>query len=284
MVLEESDILDLRTGRLVPTGPLARYVTEISINVRGQNRPEVVGLPHGYVDIIFRIFDDGDGRSAPRRLVGSELRAVGTQTRAFRVPVTNIPVTAIIRFRPGGAFPFFRTPMKHLADRVLPVEEIWGADGRELHERLMEDPDTERWLTLIETSLRARLHNMDSYEPTSTRVVAAATRTIRQLTTAATVGAVADKLGMTSRHLLRIFDEAVGMQPKVFARIGRFRDAWRSADLAVMPDWADIAAGAGYYDQAHLIAECRKLTGMTPSTFLRVWRNAQSGRGPAPSG
>lgn len=269
---------DVRSGRFVPIGPLARFVSEISVNVRGRNRPDVVGLPHGYVDVILRIFDDGDGRLASRRFVGSELRVVGTQTHAFRVPTANTPVTVIIRFRPGAASPFFRTPMKHLADRVLPIEEFWGAAGRELHERLVEHPNTGRWLTLIEASLLARMHCTDSSEPASARVAAVAAQAILHSTTATPIGAVADRLGMTSRHLLRVFDEAVGMQPKIFARIARFRNAWRSADLAVAPDWADIAVGTGYYDQAHLIAECRKLTGMTPSTFLRVWRESQAAR------
>ena len=32
-------------------------------------------------------------------------------------------------------------------------------------------------------------------------------------------------------------------------------------------DWARIAADAGYYDQAHFIAEFRKLVGPTPGAF-----------------
>jgi AraC-like DNA-binding protein len=34
-------------------------------------------------------------------------------------------------------------------------------------------------------------------------------------------------------------------------------------------DWSRIAADAGYYDQAHLIADFRDLVGLTPSAFAK---------------
>jgi AraC-like DNA-binding protein len=39
---------------------------------------------------------------------------------------------------------------------------------------------------------------------------------------------------------------------------------------ATSKDWVRIAADAGYYDQAHLIADFRKLVGLTPGAFRRV--------------
>jgi AraC-like DNA-binding protein len=38
---------------------------------------------------------------------------------------------------------------------------------------------------------------------------------------------------------------------------------------AASNDWARIATEAGYYDQAHLIAEFRQLIGVTPGAFQR---------------
>jgi hypothetical protein len=32
--------------------------------------------------------------------------------------------------------------------------------------------------------------------------------------------------------------------------------------------WSDIAVGAGYYDQAHLIADFHSIAGATPREFL----------------
>jgi AraC-like DNA-binding protein len=81
------------------------------------------------------------------------------------------------------------------------------------------------------------------------------------------VKSVAERLGVTARHLRRAFTESVGIGPKEFARTGRLQRAVRMA--AASKDWARIAADAGYYDQAHLIADFRELVGLTPGAFLR---------------
>ena len=78
---------------------------------------------------------------------------------------------------------------------------------------------------------------------------------------------VAKRLGVTARHLRRAFTESVGIGPKEFARTVRLQRAVRSA--ATSNDWGRIAADAGYYDQAHLIADFRELVGLTPGAFLK---------------
>jgi AraC-like DNA-binding protein len=78
---------------------------------------------------------------------------------------------------------------------------------------------------------------------------------------------VADRLGVTARHLRRAFTESVGIGPKDFARTVRLRRAVGMA--ATSKDWGRIAADAGYYDQAHLIADFRELVGLTPGAFVK---------------
>jgi transcriptional regulator GlxA family with amidase domain len=80
------------------------------------------------------------------------------------------------------------------------------------------------------------------------------------------VESVAARLGVTARHLRRAFAENIGVSPKDFARAARLQRAVRMA--ATSDDWARIATDAGYYDQAHLIADFRELVGLTPGAFL----------------
>jgi len=75
------------------------------------------------------------------------------------------------------------------------------------------------------------------------------------------------RLGVTARHLRRAFTENVGIGPKDFARTVRPQRAVRKA--ATSNDWGRIAADAGDYDQAHLIADFRELVGLTPGAFLK---------------
>ena len=90
----------------------------------------------------------------------------------------------------------------------------------------------------------------------------------------ASVRAVAVDLGVSERHLRRAFHEAVGVSPKAFAKIMRFRHALRVAHDDLEASWTSIAAAAGYYDQAHLIAEFREIAGVTRRALLGELRAA----------
>jgi AraC-like DNA-binding protein len=81
------------------------------------------------------------------------------------------------------------------------------------------------------------------------------------------VESVAKRLGITARHLSRVFTESIGIGPKDFARAARLQRAVRR--LATSTNWVHIATDAGYYDQAHLIADFRDLVGLTPGAFLK---------------
>lgn len=72
-----------------------------------------------------------------------------------------------------------------------------------------------------------------------------------------------------TRQSTRVFKERerVGIGPKDFARSVRLQRALRRS--AITKDWTRVAADAGYYDQAHLIADFRELVGLTPGAFLR---------------
>lgn len=82
------------------------------------------------------------------------------------------------------------------------------------------------------------------------------------------MSAVADALGLSERHLRRVFRAAVGMSPKSFAKLTRFHRALRAARADRRASWATIASASGYYDQAHLIDEFRTIAGVTPRALV----------------
>jgi hypothetical protein len=72
----------------------------------------------------------------------------------------------------------------------------------------------------------------------------------------------------------RRLGETFGVSPKAFAKLARFHRALSAAREDVHASWASIAAAAGYYDQAHLIAEFRAIAGVTPRALLGELRAA----------
>jgi AraC-like DNA-binding protein len=82
------------------------------------------------------------------------------------------------------------------------------------------------------------------------------------------IAALALRSGAHTRTLTRLFDRAIGLSPKRFARIVRLQSALRA-----LPDgasWASVAFELGYCDQAHFIREVQDLFGCTPGEARRL--------------
>jgi AraC-like DNA-binding protein len=80
------------------------------------------------------------------------------------------------------------------------------------------------------------------------------------------VRVLADEVGWSARHLTDRFRVETGLGIKEAARVVRFDRARRR--LTPRTRLADLAAEAGYYDQAHLNREFRALAGCSPSRWL----------------
>jgi AraC-like DNA-binding protein len=86
------------------------------------------------------------------------------------------------------------------------------------------------------------------------------------------VDLVAAQVGTSARHLRRTVRRRAGVSLKGYARTLRFLAAVADADRAVVPQWARIAADAGFCDQSHLVRESRALCGMAPAAVDRERR------------
>jgi AraC-like DNA-binding protein len=70
--------------------------------------------------------------------------------------------------------------------------------------------------------------------------------------------------GLSARHIDRLMLEHVGVTPKVFLRLLRFRRAMSLAS-AHHTSWADLAARCGYHDQSHMIRDFKQFAGSAPA-------------------
>ena len=162
-------------------------------------------------------------------------------------------------FRPGGLAAFTSLPIEHTAAVHHPIEAVmphvdWG---RALDAARAVAPD--EGLQILERALlAARCARRDP-------AIAAALTQLRRSTP---VAHVADALGWSQTRLVRRFSAQVGLRPKEYARLARFRRA--VASLGPRTDLGMLALGCGYADQAHFNHEFRRFAGMTPS----AWRAA----------
>ncbi|MBA1139302.1 helix-turn-helix domain-containing protein [Mesorhizobium neociceri] len=168
-----------------------------------------------------------------------------------------------INFTPLGARRFFGLPMSELTDSMVVLDDVLGAEGMALRERLGNAPDWAARFDLAEAFVATRLRHAADTPAEITwaydRIVASGGRT--------RIASIAEKLGWSRKHLAGKFSDATGIGPKTLSRIVRFNRAL-GLSRQDQSDWADIAADCGYADQAHLVREFRQLAG-DPPTALR---------------
>ena len=167
-------------------------------------------------------------------------------------------------FRTGGAAPFFGFPMSELASSVVELDLIWKREILSLREQLLEAESVESKFDLLEAYLigkaQARLDPDKTISAALNRLRSWPVMPLRDL---------ASHLGLTHKQMISRFDVRVGLTPKQVSRLFRFRSSLEVAYRSPSPDWSDVAADCGYYDQAHMIHEFQEFAGMTPEEYRR---------------
>jgi methylphosphotriester-DNA--protein-cysteine methyltransferase len=213
-------------------------------------------LPDGCMDLLF----DLSGTPGPTATL------VGTMKASLLAPAATRAHFLGVRFRPGEAFAFTRVPAGEVTDRVVPLANVLGPLAERLSDELAIARSTAARLAALDrrlTELRQRAR------PADPRVRRAVLR-IASSPAEARVAWLARDLGLGERQLERIFLERVGVGPKAFARVVRLQALLpRLASGGSAVPWAAIAIDLGYADQAHMIREVKRLSGLTPTELAR---------------
>ena len=184
--------------------------------------------------------------------------------RSFIIDTAEQTAAVGVVFRAGAAAAFFRERMDRIANRHVDLDAI-ARGAQRLRQRLLEAADArsrlrlvEQWLASHAAKADARMHPAVAH---ALRALDAAPETCR-------IPAVAAECRMSPRRFGELFREQVGMAPKRYARLQRFRRAAAQAHRRERVEWAAVAADGGFHDQAHLVHEFRAFSDMTPTAYL----------------
>ena len=193
---------------------------------------------------------------------------LSTLTRALEFGYPAGTRSVGVHFKPWGLAPFLPMAAAELRDRPATIEQVWGRPAiAELRDQLAAVHEPHQLLTVLEEGLMRQLREtpgLDLVRHVSTAIAA----------TGGTV-AISDLIaagGVSSTSLARSFKQIIGVTPKRLARAHRFSTTVLAIDPAEPIDWADLAARAGYFDQAHFGHEFREFTGFTPTRYVEVRR------------
>ena len=233
---------------------LGRFVEDVEVLASDGARPlELERLPDGRTTLAFRMFDTGV----------RDLTVIGPRLRAVFKIATDVTRVVIVRFKPGWSSTLFGVSASELTGRYVALDELWGPTVHHLSDDLLAARGAHDIVGRLSDAFARR--GRDLAEPASASLARRAVRLLEG--DEIRVDRVAERLGVTARHLRRAFVDSVGIGPKDFARTVRLQRAVRRADTS--PDWSRVATDTGYYDQAHLIGEFRDLVGLTPVEYMK---------------
>jgi transcriptional regulator GlxA family with amidase domain len=198
-----------------------------------------------------RVFERGRG----------DVYLTGPHTKALLKDASGFQRAVMLKFKPGWSTPLLGLPAHELTDRYVRLEDIWGSGGAEVVHALVAAQSSQEVVRCLARAFARKPR--PSWEPASASLVRRAATLLEE--EGVRVESIAEQLGITPRHLRRAFGENIGIAPKMFARAVRLQRALRLSQS--LGDWGRIAVDAGFYDQAHLIADFRALVGLTPNAF-----------------
>ena len=190
--------------------------------------------------------------------IDGRIEVVGPLTRA--IPAIGIGhEMSVLRLDPEVARHWLGVPLSELTDRLISLEHI------------------SRTLASVVASLFEGGHVSslvgDQFASVSPRPDSRVATARRLLSRGERVDSVASATCLSERQLERLFVNAIGMSPREYRRILRFRRGIVAAGGGTR--LADVALEAGYADQAHFSRDVRDLTGHSPLSLLAHVGNVQ---------
>lgn len=246
----------LRYREIRPSPQLRHFVDTFWIleNDGESSTPQRV-VPDGHSELIlnwsqpFEAFEAGGWRAQPCCFLAGQIDGPLLLRPAGPAKMLGIG------FHAHGAANLFRQPMNELSGRFTPVEDL----SRSLMGNLNHALESNDPVSAVEAALLR--HNAGDL------LAAEAVRRIDLASGALELGRLSRDLGLSIRQFERRFLTAVGLAPKVYCRIQRFKKVFGVIGQPAC-NWVETAIACGYYDQAHLIRDCKEFSGSTPAALL----------------
>jgi AraC-like DNA-binding protein len=177
-----------------------------------------------------------------------------------------------VRFQLGGLAPFTEGRLDTWSGQTPAPELVLGEEVLALESALQAAPDPESSARLLDEFFLTRLRldaPQAAFERALAALVAGGGRT--------PVNELAEVAAASPRQVERLFARGLGFPPKVVGRVLRFQQTLRRLMADPGVPLGEVAADAGYYDQAHFIRDFRVLSGGVP----RGYRGYYPPAGPA---
>lgn len=208
-------------------------------------------MPDNCVDLIFNLAEECEADNGKLILHTEKIYLVGSMTTFKDSCIAPYSKMIGVRFRPAALSSFYNHASLHeFKNMVIEFEQSLLPD---IHK-------VERYSTGYLNAFFINILNKEKHN--LSKVV----QDIEMAKGQIGMAALATQHHVTKRQLERDFKRYIGISPKEFANIVRFRTALtKIGEHQGQQNLTHIACDCGFYDHAHLCNEIKKYTGSVPS-------------------
>lgn len=261
----------LQFTKISPNNKLKEYVQyyfilKPSLGALDLSNQAMNNHPQGTFDIMFALNGGIELENhAGGKVELGNMFLIAQQEGYFRIRFKPDSQIIGVVFYPEAFNKLFNFPLSEIKNSGRCIDNELSETYHDLYYKLKEAKNNNIITTLLNQFMEEELSKVDFSFTKFDKLI----RSIRLSNGKQNIIELAGQGNISERTLQRKVKGTLGIGPKSFSNIMRFKTALRAVVEHPEIDWQDILFQNGYYDQAHFIKEFKKYTGRTPTAFIQ---------------
>lgn len=168
-----------------------------------------------------------------------------------------------IIFQAGALYRLTGIPLVELTNAYFSADNVFAKDIHFVNEQLHHALDYSMMIQIVNRFVE----NLVKKRVKDQHPIDAVCQMMLKKNAAVSLDWLARESCLSVKQFERNFKDRTGVNPKVFNRLIRFDNAFRTRNAQPHLDWRSIAFDCNYYDYQHLVRDYREFTGFLPTAF-----------------
>ena len=238
------------------------------------NEPEstqVITSPNGLTGFLIRTSHSDDFEISPTDFEGNPIAhqpyyVIGQTTFPILGQVKGQAKYLVVFFQPLGLYQLFGGNISHLTNKSKHLSDFLGKEIFEIFlQNIISTKDIDFQIEILNKFFLNRIRAYDNYT-----VINNALNFIFETKGNISVSELSRNCKVNRRMLERQFKSKIGVSPKIYAQIYRFKFMMNYLTQNPNTSWADLSEIVGYYDQSHLIRYFKEYLQISPNNLVTL--------------